>query len=394
MLKYAILSVSLITVMAGAIIAPAVGSIAVAFPDASGFEINLLTSLHAAFMIPFAFVSGYLCRYFSKKTVLILGLVLYLVAGLGGGFATNMAFLLFTRALLGVSVGLLMPLSTTLVSDYYDGEERTSMMGLVSAATNLGAIIAIMVSGILAMQGWRAAFYVYGIAAIVMIFVVAFLPRKAPATIQKNASEKTFLPKAQIAKYSILIFLVFIVFYSIPSNMALFLRENSVTNTGISGVIIAACSLGGFLGGLTLIGLKRKIKSFYVPVQVMLLGIGFGLVVFTQPLVLMGIGVLILGFGYGSLVPIIFDGVSKAANGAQAMIAMAIVQSFIYLGQFSSPHIHRIVSTSFGDGSVNYSYTVMAVVLLIVGALLILKSLFQLKSVKGTEMPVPQKKSI
>ncbi|GAE93909.1 multidrug resistance protein B [Gracilibacillus boraciitolerans JCM 21714] len=321
MLKYAILSVSLITVMAGAIIAPAIGSIAVAFPDASGFQINLLTSLHAAFMIPFAFVSGFLCRYFSKKAILLFSLVLYLVAGVGGGFAPNMFILLCTRALLGISVGLMMPLSTTLVSDNYDGEKRTGMMGMVSAATNLGAIIAIMIAGVLATISWNATFYVYGIGAIVMIFVVAYLPRKAPVRSKTKSGKQAAIPKAKLATYAIMMFLLFVVFYSIPSNMALYLQENDITNTILTGIIIAACSLGGFLGGMTLARFQRKLKIAYVPVQVMLMGIGFAMIVFTPSMILVGMGVFILGFGYGSLVPVIFDGVSNLASGAQAMIA-------------------------------------------------------------------------
>ncbi|GAE93910.1 hypothetical protein JCM21714_3028 [Gracilibacillus boraciitolerans JCM 21714] len=71
---------------------------------------------------------------------------------------------------------------------------------------------------------------------------------------------------------------------------------------------------------------------------------------------------------------------------------MAVVQSFIYLGQFSSPHIHSIISNTFGDGSVNYSYSVMAIVLLIVGVILILKTLYQVKFVKPNKAAVPGKK--
>jgi len=369
-LKYAILSVSLITVMAGAMIAPAVALIAEAFPNATSFQINLLTSLHAGLVVPFSFLSGYLVRFFSKKDILIVSLILYLIGGVGGSLSDSMWFMLSTRVVLGIAIGLMIPLSITLISDYYKGEERTRTLGLQSAATNLGGIIAIVVSGFLAAQGWRYSFLAYSLAFLALVLVFFFLPRKAPAKAGDGEVEESNFD-SRVFLLAIYMVLTFVVFFGIPSNMALFLKEIHITNTVVNGIIIAVCSVGGFAGGMSVAFFRRVLKSFFVPLQVVYMAIGFILIAFfNQYLILLGLGVLILGFGYGSTVPVIFDGATKITTGAARSMATAIIVSSIYLGQFISPVILGEISRFFGDGSVYYSYSVMALALVFVAILL------------------------
>ncbi|MEX1200797.1 MAG: MFS transporter [Methylophaga sp.] len=381
MLKYAILSVSLITVMAGAMIAPAVASIAAAFPDATALQINVLTSLHAGMVVPFSFISGYLVRKYSKKNILIVSLILYLIAGLGGAVSPNIWFMLATRALLGISVGLMIPISLTLITDNYHGEERTQTLGLQSAATNLGGIIAIMVSGFLALYGWQFSFMAYGMAAPILILVLLILPNKAPQPYVKDSANNKFDPR--IFLLAIYMVMTFVVFFGIPSNMALFLEELDVTNTVVNGIIIATCSVGGFLGGLSLAFFRRKFKTFFVPLQVTFMAIGFSLIVFyDQSLIAMGIGVLILGFGYGSTVPVIFDSASKISTGNAMAMATALLVSSIYLGQFISPVLLGTVSRLFGDGSVHFSYLMMALALIFVAVMLMINKFLHITGIK------------
>lgn len=381
MLKYAILSISLITVMAGAMIAPAVASIAAAFPEASAMQINLLTSLHAGMVVPFSFISGYLVRYYAKKTILLISLVMYLVGGVGGALSTDMMFMLFTRIVLGISIGLMIPISITLISDYYDGEERTRTLGLQSAATNLGGIIAIVVSGFLALLGWQYSFLAYGMAAAVLVLVTAFLPKINPPPYEKDSVNNRM--DGRVFLLAIYMILTFIVFFAIPSNMSLFLSELDVTNTVVNGIIIAVCSVGGFLGGMSMAFFRKFYKSLFVPIQVAFMAIGYILIAFfNDQLIMLGLGVLILGFGYGSTVPVIFDSATKITTGAATSMATAILVSSIYLGQFIAPNLLGTVSRTFGDGSVFFSYTLMSLVLAFVAIMLLAERALHLTGLK------------
>lgn len=378
-LKLAILSISLITVMAGAAVAPALGSISEAFPEANATTIKLITTLHAFFIIPFLFVTSFLAKKYAKKTLLIVGLVLYLIAGTAGGFADSIGWLLATRALLGVSVGLIMPLSTSLVSDFFEGAERTAMMGRVGSSINLGGMISTILAGALAAISWRYTFGVYGLALLILLFVILFLPYVKPEKQEQekreNKQSKPASIPASIYGLGGLMFGLFVVFFSIPSNMAIYLQENNIATAEVAGLVIAMGTLGGFTAGFLIGRTQTLLKNLFLPIMLALMGTGFGLIAFAPSLGAIAPGVIVLGFGFGSILPTLFDRVSIVASGRQMVQAMAIVQSFLYLGQFVSPLVLDGLSAGIGDGSTQFVYMMLSVFLLSLGFLLLIGSM-------------------
>jgi|SRR5699024_8123204 len=172
MLKPTIISISMATVMAGAAISPALGLIASAFPESSPMMIKLILTAPSLMIIPFTFVSSYLTMIISKRTIIIFSLLIYLVGGVGAQFSNSIEILIAFRLLLGVGVGLVLPLSMSLINDYYTGRERTKMMGYNSAFSNFGGIVTMLLAGVLATYGWRVPFNVYflGLGIIVLVF--------------------------------------------------------------------------------------------------------------------------------------------------------------------------------------------------------------------------------
>ena len=118
-LTWTVLSISLLTVMAGAAIAPALGIIRDHFADAPDMLVQLIVSLPALFIIVTNLLFPWLCGLMKTRTLALTGLLLYVVAGAGCFFVDNIWVLLALRALLGVSVGMIMPLSTGLLAYYF-----------------------------------------------------------------------------------------------------------------------------------------------------------------------------------------------------------------------------------------------------------------------------------
>src|SRR5699024_3306435 len=83
MLKPTIISISMATVMAGAAISPALGLIAEAFPEASSMTIKLILTAPSIMIIPFSFLSSYLTSKLTKRTIIMIGLLIYLIGGIG-----------------------------------------------------------------------------------------------------------------------------------------------------------------------------------------------------------------------------------------------------------------------------------------------------------------------
>ena len=134
-ITFTILSISLLTVMAGAAVAPALGTIQQHFSDSPETLVRFIVSIPALFIIVTNLLFSIVCRFLRTRSLALFGLILYVACGMGAFFADNIVGLLVLRALLGVSVGFLMPLSTGLLVYYNPPEKIADLLG-ISAAMN------------------------------------------------------------------------------------------------------------------------------------------------------------------------------------------------------------------------------------------------------------------
>ena len=177
MLKPTIISIAMATVMAGAAISPALGLIAQHFSEADPVLIKLILTAPSLTVIPFSFISSYLTSKIPKRSIVLIGITIYVLAGAGAQFADNIWLLLILRFVLGAGIGLVPPLSFTLISDHFHGEERARMMGYNTAFSNIGGIVTMLVAGFLASFSWRMPFNVY-LLGVVILSLSIFIYRK------------------------------------------------------------------------------------------------------------------------------------------------------------------------------------------------------------------------
>src|SRR5699024_12877771 len=128
MLKPTMISISMATVMAGAAISPALGLIAEAFPAASSTTIKLVLTAPSIMIIPFSFLSSYLTSKMTKRSIIMIGLFIYMIGGIGPQLVSNITLLMILRLILGAGVGLLMALSMSLIKVFFTGLKRNKKM--------------------------------------------------------------------------------------------------------------------------------------------------------------------------------------------------------------------------------------------------------------------------
>jgi MFS family permease len=222
LVKISILSISLLTVMASAAISPALAKIRQAFPGTDITLIKLVLTLPSLLIIPFSLLGGWLASRMKKKTILLIGLVIYFLGGVGGGLAKNITQLLIIRGLFGIGVGLIIPLSISLIADFYEKQERAKMMGLSGSVSHFGGVVFLLLSGWLACMSWRYAFGVYGLSALIMFTVFFWLPE--PPAKQATGPAKVALPW-QVYWCAFLGALMMVAFYAAPTNLAMFIEN-------------------------------------------------------------------------------------------------------------------------------------------------------------------------
>ena len=307
-----ILSMSLLTVMAGAAVAPALNAISAHFADANPLLIQFVVSMPALFIILTNLCFPMLCRVMRTRTIALCGLLLYVVAGSGAFFADNIVVLLVLRALLGVSVGMIMPLSTGLLAYYFPPEEQARLMGLAAAMNQMGGVVATFLAGMLAAVSWNYAFLVYLLGLIAVVLVMLFLPneslmKKDPTTLNSKPSTLNLLKRFHPSVVGM--FLVMILFFIYPTNFAL-TASGVLSVTGIT-LVMMGLDVVAFLVGLVFGAMMKRFAA-----QMALIGIANG-----------------IGVPYLNTI-----GSVKAGKEA-ATTVMPLLSTALYLGQFLSPLI-------------------------------------------------------
>lgn len=375
LVKPAILSLSLLIIMTGNAVSPALGEIADTFLSVKPYLIKMILTLPSFVIIPFSLISGKLSVVIRKRTIILLGLIIYFIGGIGGGFSRNIYELLFTRAVLGMGMGLLMPYTTSLIADFYKSTERTVMMGLSNAVANLGGIIATLVAGALAIYNWRYIFIVYSIAIVVLFLVILGLPEppsKVKSIKASHIDNKVFL-------IAVLAFFLNIAFYSLITNISLFIKSENIGNSGYSGLATSFVTLAGFISGVVLRQISKLFKNFRVPFAISIMSLGFLQLSKAFNLSSILISTFMIGFGLGILKPVLFLKVAEFTPQNSNALAISIVSNSILLGKFVSPFFIDLWGKLFNNTTFRFIFLSMGISLASAAIMSVLIILYSIK---------------
>ena len=345
-----ILSLSLLTVMAGAAVAPALGVIAEAFPNAPQMVIQLIISMPALFIFLTNMIFPRLSARFGSRTLVLAGLLLYTVGGIAAGLFNNIWLLLAMRALVGVGVGIIMPLSTGLLAYYYPPEAQSKLSGYASAMNQLGGVIATLLAGVLAGISWKASFLVYLLGLVSIILCALFLPNarlgKAEASAEKvrlSSSFKTYYP------YVIAMFLLMSCFFLYPANYALETAQfDPMIPQDLIAPIMAFTDVVAALGGFLFFTIMKTFRGWTKYVSPLLFLAGY-IALFFGGWVGTLAGSALVGFANGAGVPFIISQGSMKAGKTAAATVMPLVSAALYLSQFVSPFLMSAANLVLGD---------------------------------------------
>ena len=358
MIRIAVLSLSLLTVMSGAAVAPALADIIAYFPDASPLLGKMVLTTPALTIIPVALITGIMSRRVSQKRLVYVGILFYLVGGTGGGISHSIPFLLSMRAALGIGVGILMPLSTGIIADFWSGYEKTKIMGLASASNNLGGIIATLLSGLLAAISWRASFLIYLLGIPVLILVLFFMPEQQPKQAQDKQSGQGTVSLGFYFMWGLGMFLLMVAFYTVPVNIALYIQENHLGDSRMAGLAMAVLTASSFLTGLVFGRLNKSINIWLPGLSLCIFALSFYGISAFPSLMPLFVCLVLNGIGLGILVPLIMNGVTRKAEHTSGTAGTSVVTVFLFAGQFASPMIANGTSALFfGPGISNIYLT-------------------------------------
>lgn len=335
----AIWSVSAVTSLPGLAISPILGDLNRIFPKATDLEIQMLTSLPSLLIIPFVLLSGKLSVGRDKLKLLAVGLLIFFLSGVACLFAESMAALIIISCILGVGAGMVIPLSTGLVVDYFTGDRRVRQLGLSSAINNLTLVLATIITGYLANVDWHLPFLVYTIPGISL--VLSFFLKRQRSSPEPAQSDQMKHKRIDRTKLVGLMLFYFFITYSVLAITfyAAFLVDGYKIDSSFSGILISLFFLAIMLPGLFINRVIEFLRQNVNLVSLVSICAGLLCVGFFRDKAMLAVGCLLAGVGYGVMQPVIYDKAAVIAPPRDATLALSFVMSVNYLAVLVCPFL-------------------------------------------------------
>lgn len=303
-------------------------------------------------IIPFIILSGKLTEKVNEIRLLQLGLVIFALSGILYLLSNKMWQLIAVSALMGIGSGLIVPLSTGLISRFFIGKYRTKQFGLSSAITNVTLVLATILTGYLAEVNWHLPFAVY-LLPLISIVLSVYLKRSMenePAIVSKSevkapvAADPVTVPGKYgvdikhlvqiMCFYGLATYLVIIVSFNLP-----FLMKEYKFTSGNSGLMISLFFLAIMAPGFILNQIVDLFKQKTKFVSLLAIALGMALILISRTEWLIGLGCIFIGFGYGVIQPIAYDKTTRTAIPEKVTLALAFVMAMNYLAILLCPFI-------------------------------------------------------
>ena len=241
-----------------------------------GGEISLVFWLIGGFV---TLLFGYLTDIVSRKKLLIIAILFGEIPCLLTGFVQTYEQIFWLRALTGIGIGAIIPITYSLLADYFPSNMRSAATGYLGLVVGLGIGGGQLLAGITGPEyGWKISFIIVSVPNFIFLLLYALFATEPPRG--KSDKNKTDLTKINYSiikkliskKTNILVFLQGIAGTVPWSVFFVYLTDYLAQDIGYSVqmaslvvfVIGLSAMIGGFVGGL--VGNKLyNINPIYQP---------------------------------------------------------------------------------------------------------------------------------
>lgn len=348
-----LLLASTMTVMAGATIAPALPAMEKTFAAIVQAEllVKMVLAIPGLMIAACAPLIGLLLDRWDKKKLLIGAITAYGITGIAGFFLEQSLYgLLISRIFLGIAVAGVMVTCTTLVADYFQGQERSRYMGLMAAFGGFGGVAFVALGGMLAEWHWTTPFLLYGIAFLVLPAALLFFNKPVHQESDGNIAASSGRASAPITIlcYSLAV-VELLLLYMVPVHLPFYAPELGINSGMHAGFAIAFMLLVMSSCSLLYHRFQARLSfPFIHRTGLLLLAIGFCTLGRVESAELALLALALSGVGLGLMRPNVVIWLLSATPPTLRGRVMGGLTSCFFIGQFICPLLTQPVVEAAG----------------------------------------------
>lgn len=327
---------SMLILMGGAAVAPALPQISLAFPEYDGIWITMIITLPSLAIAVTGFAVGMMADRFGKVRTLCVSLAVFAAAGMSGYVIDDLPLLLVSRFFVGVGIAGLTSCITALLSEYYHGTARVKVLSYQSAAMGIGVLVLETGGGALAGYGWHSPFLIYGLGFVILALVIVSLREPKPMEISSARPADGRTGDRSIVLYCYIgIFCTMLFSFTLPTRLPTYMAEVLGEASLMSGIVLGIH--GTVQACVTL--MHRRIADHVDRFAIIPLGlclIAISLVMFALPagLAVTIVNACIMGVGIGLISPTVVNLLAEQVTSDTSGKVMGGYSTLLNLGQF------------------------------------------------------------
>lgn len=317
-------------------------------------QVEMLITVPSFAITAMIILNTWLSKVLKERHMIILGLLVMSISGVVPVFAKSYIIILLSRILFGLGIGMINAKAISIFSEYYEGNEKDTLLGYRGSAEVLGNAIMTLVAGRLLLIKWNYAFLVYALGFVILFMYLTFIPNKKTTEeniISSEQNKEKFSSGAILTTilYTLLAGILVCINCSNSMRIPMLVLERKFGTESDASIVLSVLMITGIIAGILFGKISELFKKNIFGGSLILLGCGIGIIAFSGNMIILGIGAVVTGFFYTTALTCVFSGISDKVPQNIVNTATSVILVGCNLGGAFSPMILK------GIGKINAS---------------------------------------
>jgi MFS family permease len=298
-------------------------------------------------------VVGWIAGRIGKRTVLLISILAFTIAGGAGFLLSDYWALLASRLVVGIGAAGYVTASVASIGDYYSGEMRDKLISWFAFVGGLGSLVTVQAAGqISRAYGWHSQFLLYLVGApLLLLALYTIRTVRQGGVVSAGEGIPVSGATSILAPWRIylMITVLSVAMYVVTIEGNFLMDGKGLTDPATHSNVLIWSTIGSMAGAFVFSYIRPTLGFFLVLALVCGCfaagNIGFTM---TSGVVLLATCATLVGIGSGLLQPLSQTAVLNMMSPSAASGAVGVAIGCIFLGQFINPEVMGRLTSAYG----------------------------------------------